>query len=233
MIDVLCLAVSFDQIGPVKILAIIGGGALGGLLVGALAQLLSRGLTAQRLPRWPLNIIRLLGAVAAGWLVALWVFGGGGGGLGGPGGPGLGAGSGTENGKRPKEERPKTTPGDREPLPASAVLRVEVLGDPALQKITGIKTTDPKFDRTHRYRIESGGPKLLTRQEVEERITPDRKPRSPYRRVEIILYKDSPGPNSDDVTKLKGWAENVMSRDDRPVRVLVDDSQRHKDAPIR
>lgn len=223
MIRVTCLAWSVEQLGPVeKVLAVIGGGALGGLLVGVVAQLLSRGMTAQRLPRWPLNIIRLLGAVAAGWAVALWVFGVGGPGVGGPGGPGFGGGSGNGETKKPKEDKPKDGTGGREPVPAGEELRVEVLGDDALAKITGLSRGDPKFDREHRYRIAPSGKKLLTLKEVEEGITPDRKQPSPYRRVVIVLYKESPGPGSDAVKGLEDYAKNVPAKGGGKMSVPVE-----------
>src|SRR5262249_10878041 len=79
--------------GPVKVLAVVGGATLGAFLVGFVVQALARLLTTQKVPPWPLMGVRLLGAIVAGWLVALWVFGEGGGGLGGPGGRGFGSGS--------------------------------------------------------------------------------------------------------------------------------------------
>jgi len=78
-----------NEIGTwvVRILAIAGGGAIGGLLVGWLTQVICRLLTTKAVPRGPLNIVRLLGAIAAGWLVALLMVPGLGG-LGGGGGKG-------------------------------------------------------------------------------------------------------------------------------------------------
>src|SRR5690349_3859821 len=82
----------------VKILAVVGGGVLGGLAMGLLAQLLTRAFTTKKLPPWPVFTVRLLGGVICGWLVALWLFGGGGAGIGGTGGWGFGSGSGRGDG---------------------------------------------------------------------------------------------------------------------------------------
>jgi len=57
-----------------KVLAVIGGAALGGLFVGALAGLLVRSLTSRPLPVWARRTLQVLGAVAAGWLVVYFVF---------------------------------------------------------------------------------------------------------------------------------------------------------------
>ena len=88
----------------IRVLAIAGGGAIGGLLVGWITQVLARLLTTKPVPRGPLNIVRLLGAIIAGWLVALLMVPGLGG-LGGGGGKGNSEGSGKEGG----QERPGAT----------------------------------------------------------------------------------------------------------------------------
>src|SRR5262249_16507297 len=69
----------------VRILAVVGGGVLGGLGLGLLAQLLARAFTTKKLPRGPALVVRLLSGVICGWLIALWLFGGGGAGIGGVG----------------------------------------------------------------------------------------------------------------------------------------------------
>ncbi len=86
--------------GVVKILAVVGGGVLGGVSLGLLAQLLAKAFTARRLPRWPALVVRLLGGIICGWLIALWLFGGGGPGIGGTGGWGFGSGSGKGEGEK-------------------------------------------------------------------------------------------------------------------------------------
>lgn len=87
----------------VKILAVVGGGVAGGLGLGLLAQLSARAFSTKKMPPWPLRIVRLLGGVICGWLVALWLFGGGGAGIGGMGGWGFGSGEGKGDGEKTTE----------------------------------------------------------------------------------------------------------------------------------
>ena len=74
----------------VGILAVAGGAALGGLGVGLLAQMFARLLTLKPVPPLGLRVLRLLGAVAAGWAAYLLVFGTGQFGFGRGGGIGFG-----------------------------------------------------------------------------------------------------------------------------------------------
>src|SRR5436305_7925867 len=82
----------------IRVLAIIGGAAIGAFVTGFLTQAIVRGYTGQKVPRWVVWTLRVLGGFAMGWLVYLIVYGHGGslfGGFGGGGGPGKdGGGSG-------------------------------------------------------------------------------------------------------------------------------------------
>jgi hypothetical protein len=70
-----------------KVLAVAGGAVLGALVIGLLVQLIGRGVAGRQLPAWVVNVSRLLGAVAGGLAVYVWVTSpGGGGGFGGGGG---------------------------------------------------------------------------------------------------------------------------------------------------
>src|SRR5258708_13951000 len=72
----------------VRILAIVGGAAVGGFVTGFLTQAIVRGYTGQKVPRWVVWTLRILGGVAMGWLVYLIVYGHGGSLFGGFGGGG-------------------------------------------------------------------------------------------------------------------------------------------------
>src|SRR5690242_12594610 len=80
-----------DLVGlTVKSLAVVGGAVLGGLAIGGFGGLLTRATTTRKLPprlRW---VLRSLGGLASGWIVALFLFGGSGLGIGGSGGWGFG-----------------------------------------------------------------------------------------------------------------------------------------------
>ncbi len=204
-----------------KILAVVGGAVVGGLVVGLLAQLVTRAFAAQKLPRGPLLVTRLLGAVIGGWIVALWVLGGGGPGFGGQGGWGFGSGSGsgaktTEVAK--KDGEGKKTNGETK-APAAETLRIEVLGQGSLQK------QDANASRF--YRIDTGdGQRLLTFAEVKELVKKRQTEQPPLRRIEIVLYKDSPDERVPIVSQLKVWAGDLEGG-----KMKVDISQPDADAP--
>ncbi len=148
-----CLIAVWEKVGYLeKALAVIGGAVIGGLLTGLLAQTLTRFSTGQKVPRWILHGLRLLGGVALGSLVLLWVMGGGGSGVGGSGGFGLGPGSGSgpteDKGKTPSKpnERPPTTaqPGAQ----GSQPLAIEVLSNDTLKQLL-----KDRYDPQHCYRV--------------------------------------------------------------------------------
>ena len=182
----------------VKILAIIGSAACGGLGLGFLARLLTmRVLTNRNPPPWSLRIVRLLGGGICGLLVAMWLFGGGGPGIGGTGGWGLGAGKGSGEGEKTIETGKKSSPTTQ--TPAEETLRIEVLGRAALSE------ADIQAERW--YRIEPPeGPRLLTLVGIKEAIERRQHEQPPLRRIEIVLYKDSPDERVSIVSQLRTWA---------------------------
>jgi hypothetical protein len=204
-----------------KVLAVVGGAVVGGLVVGVLAQLLTRAFTAQKLSRGPSLVVRLLGAIICGWLVALWVFGGGGPGFGGLGGFGLG--SGPDSGAKTTEVAKKEGEGKKingeTKTPAAETLRIEVLGKDPLQK--------QDVDASRFYRIDSGdGPRLLTFEEIKEVVKKRQGEQPPLRRIEIVLYNDSPDKDVRLVRQLKAWAGELDSG-----KMKVDVSQPGANAP--
>jgi hypothetical protein len=219
----------------VRILAVAGAAALGGVLLGLLTQLLVRATTTRKLPPWPLNTVRVLGAVASGWLVALWLFGGGGLGIGGSGGWGLG--SGTGRGESDKNLAAKDKGGKDKggkgtdsapPVAPDESLRVEVLGDPALMRIAGAG-----FDARHCYRIiGADGGKLLTLEEVKGALKQRQRQSPPLRRLVLVLYTDSPEKKVGRVEDLKAWADDLVVRGTKD-KLRVDFSEPDAEAPAR
>jgi hypothetical protein len=163
--------------------------------------------------------------------VALWVFGGGGGGLGGPGGSGLGAGAGKGAqsvtggaGKKGESERPEESPLE----PSADSFRVEILSDSALQAIAG----DKPFDLERCYRVEGkGGAQLLTLPQLKEFIKKRRQENPSLRRLEIVLYKDSPAPDNPYVSDLENWAHELPVNEKETMKVDV--SKRDQKSPTR
>lgn len=186
----------------IKGLCVIGGAALGGFLAGLVAQVLARLLAGRAVPRVPLTIIRLLGAIVLGWVVALFMFGGGGGGFGGFGGWGFGGPGGGDTGrgtgKAGSTEHGSTTGKGEEPrdsarstVPESAALRVEVLG------VSGERV----------YRVE-GEEKTHTLAEVRSLIQ-ERQKKAPLQRVVIVIYRNSPEESKAQVTELEDLAREL------------------------
>ncbi|HEY7157944.1 MAG TPA: hypothetical protein VH575_28560 [Gemmataceae bacterium] len=199
----------------VRALAVVGGGVLGGLGLGLLVQLLARVLTTKKLPRGPALVVRLLSGVICGWLIALWLFGGGGPGIGGAGGWGFGSGTGKGDGEKTAEVAKKDGEGKQSDgetkTPAEETLRIEVLGDDTLKKAG--------MDTSRRYRVEVGeGSRLLIFDEIKEEIKNRLRQQPPLRRVEIVVYKDSPDEGNPHVEKLKVWAGEL---DDGKMKVDI------------
>lgn len=205
----------------VKILAVVGGGVIGGFGLGLLAQLLSRAFTAKKLPRWSAVTVRLVGGGICAWLVALWLFGGGGPGIGGSGGWGIGSGSGKgDTSAETANKNSATHKGDGETKAAAGeILRIEVLGKSALKK--------SDIDGSRYYRIDTGdGARLLTFADIKDAIKERQRGQPPLRRIEIVLYKDSPDEHVPIVSQLRTWAGELDGG-----KMKVDLSQPDADAP--
>lgn len=181
----------------IKVLAVAGGVLVGAVGSGLLLQLLVRLSTTARPPRWAVRVVRVVGGVIVGWLVFLFVFGysgGAGGGLFGGGGPGTGKGGGTgmtaSAGPTGKEgptarESARSTEGRKE-----RTLRVEVL-------------VDPRGNGTG-FRV-AGRQGLLSLAELQSYIQQRREGPTGVKRLEIVLYRNSPDRDSGPVKELLAW----------------------------
>jgi hypothetical protein len=219
-----------DVSGPIKVLAVVGGAVIGAFLVSFLGNLLARATTTRKLPPWARNVLRLLGAVAFGWLVALWLFGGGGPGIGGIGGWGIGSGTGRgDQTAREPSSGPTTTqakPKDNQKHAGGAAeaVRVEVLGDPALKRMK------QSGDLERRYRVTTPeGPRLMNLREVKAFVSERLKHEPPLHRVVLVLYKDSPDRAVPFVRDVETWASDQVSAGNQKIK--VDFEEPDKDAP--
>jgi hypothetical protein len=185
---------SSDLLGQwlLRILAVAGGAAVGGVGIGLITQGLSRLLTTRPIPRVPLRIVRILGAIVCGWIVALLLFGGGLGGLGGGGGWSFGGSGGGGTGK----EQPRTTAGTGETGRESGkagpggglTLRVEVL---------------PEYPAV--YRVQTpGGPRRFKFDELTAYLLEEKKATPPLSGIEVS--EESSDPNAPAVLHLTEWA---------------------------
>jgi len=178
-----------------KVLAVAGGAAVGGFLVGFLGKVLTRMLTTGTMPPWGVRLLRVGGAVAGGWLVALFVFSGGGSGLGGSGGGRIGdSGSEKEKPKNTDENKDKTG----EPKP-SQLVRVEVLGNETLEVLK--KLTPP----IRRYRIEGEASDQLYDLEGIKDALRQRRKKTPSLKVILVRYNDTPDKDGPVVAGLESW----------------------------
>jgi hypothetical protein len=220
------LAFSADL--PVRVLAVIGAFAAGALLIAGCCQVFAKLMFGQKLPQWPLWILRVLGGVACGWLVALWLFGGGGGGIGGVGGDSLGSGTSSANDKdesaaKKAEKKDGKEKSEDPPGAPNETLTVEVLGDEPLKKLA-------KGDTSKRYRV-VGEQGLRSLEEVRNLIRTRRDKGPPLRRLEVVLYLDSPDRQGSQVASLVEWANDLEEKGKRWLR--VDFSERDRYAPVQ
>jgi hypothetical protein len=186
-----------------KGLAILGGAAFGALLVGAVGQLATRMLTTKKPPVWGVRVMRLLGGVVGGWLIALWVFSGGGSGLGGSGGLGIG-GNGKENPSEKKTEEKPPKKADTKPSVTTEPVEVEVLGDVPLKAILGMD-----FDKDRCYRVRTAkGVELLPLEQLQTFLR-DRRAKAGELKVIVVRYSDSPGRRNPYVTDLMSWLDDL------------------------
>jgi hypothetical protein len=197
---------------PVRILAVVGGAAVGALLIGFLANVLARMASTRKLPDWARNIVRVLGAVASGWVTALMLFGGGGPGAGGAGGWGIGSNTGKAS--------PNNT--DTQMVSDKEKVVVEILGPDPLKRL-GIQ--DP--ERCYRVMVD-GESKELSLHDVKKVILERLRREPSLRQIDIVQFRDSPADGVKYVSDLKTWTEDLKTADGR--KVIVNSQKPNKKA---
>ncbi|MFL5245919.1 MAG: hypothetical protein ACJ8FY_27940 [Gemmataceae bacterium] len=179
----------------VKALAVLGAAAVGAFGMGLATQVVARLIRAKPLPRPVLTTVRLMAAVVAGWLVALLLFHSGGSGWGWGSGTGGIGGAADEGKDKPNAGDKKGAFVDKEPEAADDALRVEVLV--------------PNKDRSDRYyRVEEQA-RLLSLEEVGQRITERVRQSPPLRFLNIVIYKNSPDESKQQVRALEDLARDA------------------------
>lgn len=100
-------------------------------------------------------------------------------------------------------------------------MRIEVLGKDALKKGDG--------DASRCYRVEMGEKaRLLTMEEVKEAVRTRQGKEPPLRRIELVLYKDSPDERVPLVSQLRAWAGELNGG-----KMRVDITQPDANAPLQ
>jgi hypothetical protein len=192
-----------DNLGDwvVKLLAVAGGVLVGGVGSGLLLQLLVRLTTAGRVPKWILQVVRVLGAVIGGWIVAMFVFGSGTGtgmGWGGGGGTGTGPeGTGRGTGAEP---RAREEPGPQETAPERGTARA------APDRTLRVDGLVDRRNNTTAFRLQ-GQQDLLSLDDLEKYVRSRREQAPALQRLELVLYRNSPDRDSGPVKELLAWAQ--------------------------
>ena len=178
----------------VRVLAIVGATAVGGLGTGWLVKALVKSLAFKSAPNSLLRISRVLGGLVVGLVVAAWVFNlGGTGGMGGSGGGwwpfGQAGGSGTSNISGSGDSK---TPPQQTVDPNAKTLRIRMRGGQEAEK-------DQRF-----YITETDEP--LTWVELEKLLAEMRKDNKSLV-IAIVIGKKSVDEQSPAVQILKSWAK--------------------------
>ncbi len=202
-----CLGMLDLGLQILKLLAVVGGAAVGGVGSGWLLGVFAKVVVHRPVPPRASRVVKGLGAVALGWAVWLWVYGPGGSGWGLGGGLG-GLGSGGESGanmsttaaSRKTPEASKKEAPSVERVAGGETLRVEMLG--------GTRVHEERF-----YRLE-GETEPRTLRELHQAITEraQQKTRTPVKRLEIVIYANSVNKDHPAVRDLEKWArENDLT----------------------
>jgi hypothetical protein len=196
-------ALSFTDPGLLeKTLVVLGSALAGGFLVGLLLQYLVKTMSAQKVPRRILWVIRLLGGVTAGWLV-LWFMGAGGWGWGGGGGSDVGSGRGG-NQSATQQQGEHTGTGSGGDATVGAVLRVEVLTNRTVQRLAGPEAVAAgKFYHV----LKTDEKALLTLDEMKQEIRKRATGKPALKRLDIVEAPDNPTSVDSRVTDLTNWAK--------------------------
>ena len=197
------LALAVPDVGQfiVKVLAVVGGVAVGAAGCGLFLKLMARLVVRQKtVPRPVLAATRVLGGIAVGLLVWAWVFNPGGqGGMGGSGGGwwpfGQGGGKGDAVAKKAADQEP--APQKSAPAPESArsggeALRVTMLGGPRVR--------DQRF-----YVLGQDAPRNWD--ELRQAVAERKRQNPDLRDLDVVIYRDSVDRDNPAVTELTRWAQ--------------------------
>ena len=189
MIGALLLFLPSGNLGDwlMRGLAVVGAAALGGFGSGLILQLSARLTTTRPAPRPAVRLVRILGAIACGLLVAFALFH-----AGGPGGGGSGEGGGKDAGKGPYD----TSAGKDSP-PAKEKPKDSPSPNPKSIQIVVVPSTNGRY-----YRIDDQSA-AHTFEEVKDIIASRRALATPLEKVVIVVYEDSPDQGTPIVQQLK------------------------------
>jgi hypothetical protein len=192
-----------------KLLAVIGGATVGGLLSGWLFRLVVRLAFRRTVPRPALLLIQFLGAVTLGLFVWYWVVGSGGWGPGGGVFLGHGGGTpGTVGEAKGKAEAPKP----KAPADEAAKAKAAAPGVTAGPEVLRIEMLGGQRVKEGRFYLPEGQQAPQTLAELRQAVAARQKQGPALKGIEIIIYEDSVARDHPAVRDLEKWArENDLA----------------------
>jgi hypothetical protein len=206
--QLLLVGIEQDRLSVVvRGLAVVGAAVLGGFGTGAIVQGIAKLMSGTRVPTVPLQLIRVLAALATGWIVFLVIAGHGGSGLGGNGGDGLlpggGAGSASSSESKSKESSRSYASSAPRYDPEATSIDVDVLETALVEKKLGHQGVEKrKF-----FRVE-GSPELLSRAELEKELIRLRSQMPKLDHVNLRRQGDASSSSSPLITGLVQWGKD-------------------------
>lgn len=200
-IPVLANAVTDFIRHPERPLAVFGGIALGAYLSVLLVNLLFKRISKKPLPNWVSFSFRLLGGITGGWIVFIYLFGGGGDGIGGPGG----AGNGRNNNKfttlvateSPADKDNQLKKND----PSKVVINLRVLTDESAKKMMQGNYQPKKY-----YLLSDKPDELFDVESLLSHLNSVLKS-SMIERIDFVIGVDDPDRDTNRVRLVRNWAE--------------------------
>lgn len=200
-IPVLANAVTDSIRHPERPLAVFGGIALGAYLSVLLANLLYKRISKKPLPNWVSFSFRTLGGITGGWVVFIYLFGGGGDGIGGPGG----AGNGRNNNKFTTPVATES-PADKDNQlkkndPSKVVINLRVLTDESAKKMMQGNYQPKKY-----YLLSDKPDELFDIESLLSHLNSVLKS-SMIERIDFVIGVDDPDRDTNRVRLVRNWAE--------------------------
>jgi hypothetical protein len=203
---------SFPVVGMVdlgmlllKLLAVAGGGVLGGAGAGFCANRVTKMTVRKQAPKTLVLGSRIAGCVAAGLGVWLWAFGNGGSGLGfGSGGLGAGGSGYIGYDRQPEKEnkQPESKAGEG-PNPPAAPEPPVGLRSARIEMLGGNRVQQDRF-----YVMDEQLPPRTLAELEQTLLARKSQEKDPIKAIEIVIYEDSVDKEHPAVRDLQQWAQS-------------------------
>jgi len=197
-IPVLANAITDSIRHPERPLAVFGGIALGAYLSVLLSNLLYKRISKKPLPNMVSLSFRTLGGIMGGWIVFIYLFGGGGDGIGGPGGTSnKGNSSAPEVAKSPIEKDNQRKKNEL----SKVVINLRVLTDESAKKMMQGNYQPKKY-----YLLSDKPDELFDIESLLTQLNSTLKT-SMIERIDFVIGVDDPDRDTNRVRLVRNWAE--------------------------